>query len=198
MSDHWQNGPPGPPHDPSFRSGDGGSTGGYTSPGEHATGGYGAPVEGYGPPRPAPPLEPGPYAPGPYGPYAPGPYGPAPYGPNVHGPNVYGPVPHPPGPYGTPPPPYPAPGFPPVNPYYVEPPDRTSAIIALVVSITLLFTCVNPLAIGGLIFSSISLSEARDRGRAARHARYAWYSVVGGFALVVLFFGFLWLMVGLA
>lgn len=167
MSDHWQHGPP----DPYHGHGNGGSTGGYTSPSGYTAGGYDAPAEGYGPPPPV-------------SPYGPHPFGPGPYGPHAHAPGPY-----PPGPHGAPPPPYPVQRF---HPYYVERPDRTSAVIALVVSVFMLFSCMNPVALGGLIFSAISLSEAGDHDRAARHARYAWYSVAGGFALIVLGFGFLW------
>lgn len=179
MSDHWQNGPPGPPHDPSYGHGRGDSTGGYTSPAGQWTGGYGAPEEGYGPP-PAPSREPNPYAPGPYASH--------PYGPGAY----------PPGPYGAPPPPYPDPRFLPIHPYFVEPPDRTSAIVALIISLVLLFTCLNPLAIGGLIFSAVSMSEPQDHNRAARHARNAWYCVGGGLAIMVLFFLFFWGLIAFA
>lgn len=175
MSDHWQNEPPGPPHGSSYGHGQGDSTGGYTSPAGQGAGGYGAPAEGYGPPPPPPFHEPNPYASGPYdqGGYRPGPY-------------------------GAPPPPHPDPRFLPGNPYFVEPPDRTSAIVALVISLVLLFTCFNPFAIGGVIFSAVSMSESQDHGRAARHARNAWYCLGGGVAVMVLFFLFFWGLIAFA
>ncbi|GHC78112.1 hypothetical protein GCM10007079_15780 [Nocardiopsis terrae] len=93
--------------------------------------------------------------------------------------------------YGAPaghggPPPGPAPY--PAYPHGAPPPSRTSAVVALVVSIILAVACLNPFAIGGLAFAAVSLDETRDHDRAARHARYAWYTTGTGSVLMVLFF----------
>ncbi len=145
---------------------------GHRSPADQqGTGGYSSPVDGYGYPQASH-------------------HGSAAHNPGHYNPGYYAPGAYYPGPYGAPPPPQ----FRPVHPYYVPPPDRTSAVIALVVSILMLVTCMNPLGIAGLVFSSISLNETLNHARAARHARYAWYSVIGGFVTVLLFFGLFWLM----
>lgn len=89
------------------------------------------------------------------------------------------------------PPPYPPP-HPPPGGYYVEPPSRGIAIGALVTSIILAVSCCNLVAIAGLVFSSLALSESHDHEKAERYTRYAWISngvAIGVFVLLgALFF----------
>ncbi|WP_116246198.1 DUF4190 domain-containing protein [Nocardiopsis sp. FIRDI 009] len=100
--------------------------------------------------------------------------------------------------YGPPPPAFsPSPGYgtppgygvpPGYGAPYPEPPGQASTIVALVMSILMVTSCCNVLAIPGIVFSAIALSEKRDHGRAARFRNYAWITNALSVVLVVLFF----------